>query len=46
MIVDEVNLDIMPGETIALKEVFGLSNLRLKRHPKVNPTWPSYFTVE
>lgn len=46
VIVDEVNLDIMPGETIALKEVFGLSNLRLKRHPKVNPTWPSYFTVE
>ena len=34
MIVDEVN-DIMPGETAALKEVFGLSNLRLKRHPSI-----------
>lgn len=46
IVIDEVNLDIMPGETIALKEVFGLNNLRLKRHPHVNPTWPAYFVVE
>ena len=46
VLVDEVNLDIMPGETIALKEVFGLQNLRLVRHASVNPTWPAYFVVE
>ncbi len=46
IIIDEVNLDIMPGETIALKEVFGLNNLRLVRHPHVNPTWPAYFVID
>ncbi len=46
IIIDEVNLDIMPGETIALKEVFGLNNIRLKRDPHVNPTWPAYFVIE
>jgi len=46
IIIDEVNLDIMPGETIALKEVFGLNNIRLQRHPTVNPTWPAFFTIE
>ena len=46
IIIDEVNLATMPGETMALKEVFGLNNLRLQRHPHVNPTWPAYFTVE
>ncbi len=46
VIVDEINLDIFPGETIALNEVFGLNNIKLKRHPLVNPTWPAYFVVE
>lgn len=46
VIIDEINLDIMPGETIALREVFGLNNIRLKRDPLVNPTWPAYFIVE
>ena len=46
IIIDEVNLDIMPGETLAIKEVFGLENIKLKRHPSVNPTWPAYFVVE
>lgn len=46
VIVDEINLDVFPGETIALNEVFGLNNIRLKRHPLVNPTWPAYFVVE
>lgn len=46
IIIDEVNLNIMPGETLALKEVFGINNIRLKRDAKVNPTWPAYFEVE
>ena len=46
IIIDEVNLDILPGETVALKEVFGLNNIRLKRHASVNPTWPAYFVIE
>jgi len=46
VIIDEVNLDMMPGETIALKEVFGINNLRLQRDRHVNPTWPAYFVVE
>ena len=46
VIIDEVNLDMMPGETIALKEVFGINNLRLQRDPHGNPTWPAYFVVE
>lgn len=45
IIIDEVNLDTFPGETLALKEVFGLSSIRLQRHPLVNPTWPAYFVV-
>ena len=46
VVIDEINLDIFPGETIAVREIFGLTNIRLKRHPLVNPTWPSYFIVE
>lgn len=46
VIIDEVNLKTFPGETIALQEVFGLNNIRLKRHALVNPTWPAYFEVE
>ena len=46
LIVDEINLDIFPGETIALSEVFGLNNIRLKRHPLVNPTWPAYLVID
>ena len=46
IIIDEVNLDIIPGETVAIKEVFGLANIRLKRHRDVNPAWPAYFVVE
>ena len=33
-----------PGETIALQEVFGLNNIRLKRFPKTSRV--SYFIVE
>ena len=46
VIIDEINLDIFPGETIALNEVFGLNNIKLRRHPSVGPTWPAYFIVE
>lgn len=46
IIIDEVNLGVLPGETVALQEVFGIRNIRLQRHPTVNPTWPAYFEVE
>ncbi len=46
VIIDEVNLDMMPGETIALKEVFGINKIRLQRDSHVNPTWPAYFVIE
>lgn len=41
---DELNHSEWPGETIALKEVFGLANCRLQRSP-ANPT-PSYMVIE
>lgn len=47
IIIDEVALKSMPGETIALKEIFGgLSNLRLRRIYPGNTTWQGYFVVE
>jgi len=46
VVLDEVNCPEFPGETVALREVFGLRNIRLERHPHVNPTWPAYFVVE
>jgi hypothetical protein len=46
VIIDEVNLDVFPGETIALDEIFGLNNIKLRRIPNVNPTWPAYFVYE
>lgn len=41
---DELNDPDSPGETVALKEVFGLKNIRLKRFPYTSRT--SYFEVE
>lgn len=41
---DEVNDPTCPGETQALKEVFGLNNIRLKRFPRASRT--SYFVIE
>lgn len=41
---DELNDHDSPGETIALKEVFGLNNIKLKRYPYTSRT--SYFIVE
>ncbi|MBF0212998.1 MAG: crotonobetainyl-CoA--carnitine CoA-transferase [Magnetococcales bacterium] len=33
LVFDELCDDIFPGETIALREVFGTENLRIQRHP-------------
>ena len=41
---DELNDHDSPGETLALNEVFGLNNIKLKRHPYTSRT--SYFVVE
>lgn len=41
---DELNDPDSPGETLALKEVFGLNNIRLKRHPHTSRI--SYFVIE
>jgi hypothetical protein len=41
---DELNDPDSPGETLALIEVFGLNNIRLKRFPYASRT--SYFVVE
>ena len=41
---DELCDDISPGETIALKEVFDLNKIRLRRHRYT--TRVSYFTIE
>ena len=41
---DELNLHDFPGETLALKEIFGLDQVRLQRSP-LNP-YSSYFVVE
>lgn len=41
---DELNDRDSPGETIALQEVFGLRNIRLRRWPQVSRT--AYFVVE
>lgn len=41
---DELNDPATPGETVALNEVFGLNNIRLKRFPHASRV--SYFVVE
>jgi len=41
---DELNDEDSPGETLALMEVFGLGNIKLKRLPITSRT--SYFTLE
>jgi hypothetical protein len=41
---DELNDPDSPGETLALMEVFGLNNIKLKRYPYASRT--SYFVVE
>jgi len=41
---DELNCSTFPGETIALKEVFGLDKYSIRRSP-LNPV-PSYIVIE
>jgi len=41
---DELNDQDSPGETVALSEVFGLNNIRLKRYPFASRV--SYFILE
>lgn len=41
---DEVNCPTFPGETLALKEVFGLGRYSIRRSP-LNPT-PSYIVID
>lgn len=41
---DELSDHDLPGETLALKEVFGLNNIRLKRFPYTSRV--SYFVIE
>lgn len=45
VIIDEINLKSLPGETIALMETFDLNSLKLRRLPNMSPTWPAYFEV-
>ena len=45
VIIDEINLRTIPGETIALREEFDLNSLKLRRLPQISPTWPCYFEV-
>lgn len=46
IVLDELACPHFPGETVAVREVFGLRGIRLERHPQVNPTWPAFFVVE
>ena len=33
LVFDELGDDIFPGETVALREVFNLADLKIERHP-------------
>jgi len=44
LVFDELCDDILPGETIALKEILGLNNVRLQRYPMTSRI--SYFEFE
>lgn len=44
LVFDELCDEIFPGETVALKEVFGISNLRLQRYPMTSRV--SYCVIE
>ena len=45
MAFDELNLPQAPGETLALKEVYGLDKIRIRRSPHYSGQ-PSYFVIE
>jgi hypothetical protein len=43
---DELNCPEFPGETLAVKEVFGLDRYAIRRVPGVNPGMPSYLVID
>jgi hypothetical protein len=43
---DELNSPEHPGETLALREVFGLDRIRLQRTGHGNPGPPSFLVIE
>lgn len=43
---DELNCPDFPGETLAVKEVFGLDRYAIRRVPGVNPGMPSYLVID
>ncbi|MDO8211368.1 TylF/MycF/NovP-related O-methyltransferase [Conexibacter sp. CPCC 206217] len=43
---DELNCPDFPGETLAVKEVFGLDRYAIRRIPGVNPGMPSYLVID
>lgn len=46
ILIDEMGFEDIPGQTLAVKEAFGLDNIKLQRVPIVNPTWPAFFVIE
>jgi hypothetical protein len=43
---DELNCAEWPGETLAVREVLGLSTYALRRFPTLNPGLPSFLVIE
>ena len=43
---DELNCAEFPGETLAVREVFGLDRVRLQRTGHGNPGRPSFLVIE
>jgi hypothetical protein len=43
---DELNSPEFPGETLAVREVFGLDRARLQRTRHGNPDLPSFLVIE
>lgn len=43
---DELNSPEFPGETLAVREVFGLDRVRLQRTGHRNPGLPSFFVID
>jgi hypothetical protein len=43
---DELNCAEFPGETVALREVFGLDRYALKRLPGIGPGLPSFVVID
>ena len=46
VIIDELGHPKLPGQTIAVKELFKNKNVNFKRIPYTNPTWTSFYQVD